>query len=113
VHVVRHSMEVAEYIRLFQRASVVVGIHGAGFQNMMFMPRGGLLVHIGAFNNTRSVNFYGAWASTFDIQYRGLMSDDPTFTHHGAVNITVNTAPIIHAISTYFDSFNHISSSSS
>eukprot|EP00172_Hildenbrandia_rubra_P003906 Plantae.Rhodophyta-Hildenbrandia_rubra.ctg6931.p1 GENE.Plantae.Rhodophyta-Hildenbrandia_rubra.ctg6931~~Plantae.Rhodophyta-Hildenbrandia_rubra.ctg6931.p1 ORF type:complete len:568 (-),score=67.64 Plantae.Rhodophyta-Hildenbrandia_rubra.ctg6931:553-2088(-) len=31
----------------FQKASIVIGGHGAGFQNIMFMPPGGHVIHLG------------------------------------------------------------------
>lgn len=36
----------AEQIKLFSEASVVVGIHGAGLSNVVFMRKGGLLIEL-------------------------------------------------------------------
>jgi len=39
-------------IELFSQASVIIGRHGAGLTNMMFMPAGGLVLEIGKYGGT-------------------------------------------------------------
>lgn len=47
IEVVPHELSVIDTVRTFIDAAVVVGLHGAGFQNMMYCPKGTTIVHIG------------------------------------------------------------------
>lgn len=58
IHVYGPRETVDNAVRLFSVADVVVGFHGAGFQNMMFCREGVTVVHIG-----------------WDIHYKGLADE--------------------------------------
>ena len=52
---------------MFSKADVVIGMHGAGFQNVVFCRKGTTVVHIGFGNNYRSL------AKQFELKYHSII----------------------------------------
>jgi hypothetical protein len=44
--VIAEELGAGEQVALFNQASVILGLHGAGFTNLLFMPRPGLLIEL-------------------------------------------------------------------
>jgi len=61
-------------VRLFSEAEIVVGPHGAGLTNVMFMPTGGLLVELLAHRRVKPCYF--SLASAVGVRY-ACVSDAP------------------------------------
>lgn len=59
--------EIETAIRMFSSAKVVVGVHGGGFQNLMFCSPGTTVVHIGFDHSYRYL------AREFNVRYHGLI----------------------------------------
>lgn len=59
---------------LFNQASIIVGPHGAGLTNMMFLKKNAKVVEIRA-ENDRKNNCYFALASTLDLQYYYILAE--------------------------------------
>ena len=68
------QLSFADQVRLFSTAEVVVGPHGAGFSNVMFMPAGGLLVELNPFRRVKPCYF--SLASAVGVRY-ACVTDAP------------------------------------
>jgi len=72
--VASENLTFAEQVRLFSEAEIVVGPHGAGLTNVMFMPTGGLLVELLAHRRVKPCYF--SLASAVGVRY-ACVSDAP------------------------------------
>lgn len=72
--VASENLSFAEQVRLFSEAEVVVGPHGAGLTNVMFMPAGGSLVEL--LDHRRVKSCYFSLASAVDVRY-SCITDAP------------------------------------
>jgi len=66
-------------VALYSRTHVLVGLHGAGLTNMMFMPPGGLVVEItGRFDGIMLplCGYYGGLAAVFGLHHYVYYYDD-------------------------------------
>ncbi|KAA8493635.1 hypothetical protein FVE85_4772 [Porphyridium purpureum] len=86
---------VRQTICTFSDADVVIGIHGAGFTNMMFMRSGSLAIHIGA---PGAEMWYSGTAARNKVKYIGLTNPQVSY---GNSNITVNASRIVMHVSQY------------
>jgi|GEM_PF-1812984 len=89
--VIAEELSPGEQIALFNQASVILGLHGAGFTNLLFMPRPGLVVELrkDCLGNRdregrptvelprRSLSFYHA-CDVLDMPYAYLACPSPT-----------------------------------
>ena len=66
----RHS--VAEQARIFNGARVVLGLHGSGFQNLVFCRPGSALVEVHEPHPTRTTNAYWVLSRQTGVRYYGL-----------------------------------------
>lgn len=79
--------------KLCSQAEWIVGLHGAGLTNMLFMPSGGSIIEIRQRGNA-SDNCYFSLASACNLRYGGLIADpvnenqDP---HLGDVRVNLDT----------------------
>lgn len=96
----RHGFEVhrfeeyglREQITLMQGTSVLMGLHGAGLTNMLFMPAGGHVLEIRNRHDAAN-NCYFALTSDMDHTYDYLLADGNTADTH-VVDVTVNEAAL-------------------
>jgi capsular polysaccharide biosynthesis protein len=80
----------AEQIELFSSCRLLVGLHGAGLTNMLWMPAGGHVVEIRR-RHDRHNNCYFAMASGLGHQYSYLQAEDAGATqdtHTAELHIT-------------------------
>jgi capsular polysaccharide biosynthesis protein len=74
-------------IEMMQEARIVVGAHGSGLTNCLFMPRGGAVYELKAHNNTYNSFFALARAVGLEYYYQRCASDDP---NHRVSNVIVD-----------------------
>ena len=67
------TMSFKEQVRLFNSASVLAGLHGAGLTNMMFMGGGGTVIEIRRCFDTHN-NCFFTMASDLDLKYYYLLA---------------------------------------
>ena len=60
------NLKLQEQIRIFQKAAVICGVHGAGLANQVWMPSGGKVVELGT---NRYVNCFAILAKQLDHSY--------------------------------------------
>ena len=72
-------MPVREQIRLFSRASVIVGAHGAAFGNLVFAPAGAQVIEI---NSTfkAHIHDFPFLADLAGLGFTSVVSDDYDFS---------------------------------
>lgn len=63
-----------EQVRLMQETSVLLGLHGAGFTNMLFMPEGGKIIEIRNRKDAQN-NCYFTLASELGHDYYYLLAE--------------------------------------
>lgn len=80
------ELSVTDTVRTFVDADVVVGLHGAGFQNMMYCPKGTTIVHVGWDNQYR--NLAEEFGLNFHLSYMKQM-------RRNSRNIVVNVKRIV------------------
>lgn len=68
------SLSFSEQVSLFQQAKMVVGLHGAGLTNMLFMQSGGYIIEIRKKGDNHS-NCYFTLASDLQHKYYYLLAD--------------------------------------
>jgi hypothetical protein len=74
--IVPGALTFAEQVGMFSSAEVVVGPHGAGLANALFMPRGGAMMELHHADFGRP--WYRRLAETLGLRYRGLVCEpDP------------------------------------
>ncbi len=78
-----------EQIHLMNGAGTVVGLHGAGLTNMLFMPAGGRVLEIRNRNDAAN-NCYYSLASDLDHRYYYLLAGGNTEDTH-VVDVQVDT----------------------
>ncbi|KAI0561041.1 Glycosyltransferase 61 [Gracilaria domingensis] len=86
ITVVPPKMSVIETIKTFAVADVIVGLHGAGFQNMMYCSKGTTVVHIGWGRH------YEDLAQEFDLNYH--LSRMPSLTRNSR-NVQIDVKRIM------------------
>lgn len=75
-------------VKLLNQTEILIGLHGAGLTNMLFMPKGGKIVELRNHSDTIN-NCYFSLASEIDHEYYYLeCSGDSEYTHN--VNVTVD-----------------------
>jgi hypothetical protein len=74
------AMSVCAQVRLFQRASVVVGVHGSALINSLFMRRGSALLQIVPFMVQGAGTFFEGPALSRGVRYREIFVDKRTAT---------------------------------
>lgn len=84
--VMRHNETMQGTIRKFYQAKVIVGVHGAGFQNMMYCRKGTTIVHIGWQKH------YKKLADEVEAKYH--LAEVP-YLRRGSVNVHVDVAKIV------------------
>ena len=62
------DLSLQEQVRLFSQTKVLVSNHGAGLTNMMFMPKGGIVLEL-RYDNDQHNNCYYSLASALGIDY--------------------------------------------
>ena len=67
VHIFGPQEPVVKTVGMFSKADVVIGIHGAGFQNVAFCRKNTTVVHVGFANN------YGSLAKQFELKYHSII----------------------------------------
>lgn len=72
--IVAEKISFSEQCHLFSNAAAIVGLHGAGLTNMIFMPTGGKVVEIRR-RHDASNNCYFAMASDLGLDYYYLQAD--------------------------------------
>jgi hypothetical protein len=71
--VVMSKLPLAEQVRTFREASVIVGSHGAAFAHLAFAPRGAAVLEL--FQDGHFNHCYGRMASLRDLRYGFLVCD--------------------------------------
>ena len=87
-------------IGLFSQANIVIGMHGAGLANMIFMPPGGLVVEITPQTDGRMLPGTGifsrlAMSTGINHYIHHLSSGERNFSKRG---ITFNVDHLVHSI---------------
>lgn len=82
------DMTFLQQIRLLNEASVIIGVHGAGLTNMLFMNPGTRMVELRRKEDSHN-NCFFALASALDIQYYYL-SCDATGSNTQTADFTAN-----------------------
>lgn len=52
------NTDVAKFARLVNSADVMLGVHGAGLTNMVFLPAGAVLIQVRIYACTRTIIFF-------------------------------------------------------
>jgi capsular polysaccharide biosynthesis protein len=73
--VVPERMSVADQVRTFARAQVIVAAHGAGLTNMIFAPREALVVEVTS-TNIASMSDFRFMAAALGQRIETIVSDD-------------------------------------
>lgn len=72
------ELSMQEQIRLFSQTKVLVANHGAGLTNLLFMPKGSVVLEL-RYKNDEHNNCYFALASALDIEYNYLQCSPLNF----------------------------------
>lgn len=88
--VFRAGASLSDAISMFSSADVVIGIHGAGFQNVMFCKPGTTVIHIGSDTD------YKWLADAFSLSYHAVIDH---FLSRESRNFEVHVPTIVEQIS--------------
>lgn len=79
-----HRLTVAEQIKLFADAKVIVGVHGAGLTNMLFAPTGTVVIEV--LDPEYLAPFYYALSTSLGHQYWYLLGENESVKKGKPVN---------------------------
>jgi len=80
-----------EQINIFSKAKIVIGIHGAGLSNILFMEKNTKLLELrGRIQNHKGLDFYKL-ASVLDINYYYQLCEDEDNESYILSNYTIDT----------------------
>ncbi len=82
------NYEFEEQIELMSKAKCVIGLHGAGLTNMLFMPEGGMVLEIRNEGDAEN-NCYFSMASALDLDYYYILGKGDSLNTSN-VNIEVS-----------------------
>ncbi|MGV1869099.1 glycosyltransferase family 61 protein [Agrobacterium rosae] len=82
------DLSFAEQVKIFSQASIIIGPHGAGLTNMMFMQCGAAVLEIHPHNTTVN-NCYFAMASAFHHRYFYMLPDNALSSHRSDIVVDV------------------------
>ncbi len=85
-----------EQVRLMNQASHLIGLHGAGLTNMLFMPKNGKVLELRNRNDAHN-NCFFSLASDLEHNYYYQLNEGNTIDTH-VVDITVNIENLANAI---------------